>query len=143
MSTSTTNAILNIGWDFTMLEEEAKEVKKTGEEVEKQVKRSTQSALAAARRAVQLTQLFLVASGVAIDQTLLVLSEAVILAAESITAIAAAESLTVVGALTAGIKLVAAGALLLQIQAINRGKQEASTRFAAAGAGLRALGDVL
>ena len=107
MSVTPADATVRLGVDTTILRAEVAEVVKDTKEAEREIQRAINSALSATRNALQITGLFLAAGGVAIDQTLLSVSESIVLAAEALTGIAAAESLTLVGALTAGVKLLA------------------------------------
>ena len=143
MSVQPIDATLRLGVDLTMLKQEVAETVETAEEAEFEIAKAINSSLGTVRSAIQMTSLFISASGTAVDQTLLSIAESIVLAAEAITGIAAAESLTLVGVFTAGIKLAAAGALLLQVNAINRGRTEAAARFMSLSGGLRGLSTIL
>lgn len=143
MSVQALDATVRLGVDTTMIEAEIAETIQDTDKAKIEIRKSLNAALTATRSAIQFTGMFLQASGAVVDQTLLSVSEAVVLSAEALIGIATAESLTLVGVLTAGIKLAAAGALLLQVHAINRGRTEISTRLGAASAGLRGLSSVM
>lgn len=68
-------------------------------------------------------------TGMAIDQSFQLMFQAAMIAAETVTAIAAAQSITVVGAVNAALSLTAAGLLFAQASLIRQQRSESSVQI--------------
>ena len=127
---------VTVGIDFSEIDQEiAKEEIKVDTfktKVKQIIKNSAASVIQGARLALYTVQ----AITGSVDQTLFSMMEAGILAFEATVAIATAESLTVVGALKAGLKFAAAIGILVQVNNIRQGKTEIAQRQ---GQGIAAL----
>ena len=106
-------------------DEKIDEVKKKADEVNKslinldeQAEKSLKTGLSVARRGVLLMQLFTSGTKNAVTKSMVVMSQAVLIAAETALAIATASSFTVVGAVNAALGFAAFASLVMQAQQI-------------------------
>jgi len=93
---------IELDFDTTMLESELAETEMKAEEVEKAVNSATTRMISQLRSVTQMTFLFLAASGVAIDQTLLLWAESLFLLVEAATIAASVGGFTGIGLIKAG-----------------------------------------
>lgn len=108
---------------------DATEAKKELDSLTKQTEKTLTTALTVARKGIQLLSLFTAGSKDVVTKSMIMLAQAALITAETVTAISAAEATTVVGAINAALGFAAAASLFLQAGQIMLFAQQAGTEF--------------
>lgn len=99
------------------------------ETTERKLQKLTQKVTNVARKGFNTVVVLGEMTGMAIDQSYQLMAQAAFIAAETVAEIAAAESLTIVGAINAGLALSAASLLMIQGVRINNARSNATVQI--------------
>ena len=97
--------------------------------LDKQAEKSLRTGLSVARRGVLLMQLFTSGTKNAVTKSMVIMSQAALIAAETVLTIATAESLTVIGAVNAALGFAAFASLVMQAQQVASFGIQAGRQF--------------
>jgi hypothetical protein len=115
------------------------EVAEASKQLEEKTELISQTQIETARKLAAVGFLTVQALGGSVDQVLQVAVESVFLLAEGYRELAAAESLTGIGALNAGLKIAASIAMMKVAYDLARGRQEAAAQTRAAASAFNSL----
>lgn len=117
-----------VGVDLAEFEEGLDDVENKRKVIEANVKRTVASTTRSLIQGARLAILTVQAITGAIDQTLFMMLESLTLASEALITIATAEVLTTRNVFRAGVQFLGAIAILVQINNVNRGRDELAAR---------------